>query len=80
MPGLSAALLLGLLACQRGYRVSYTGNHLPEWVATTVRFEDGSYGSALVTMANPRNPPELRYVAGLWVFDGERMLKLEPEP
>lgn len=80
MPALTATLLLGLLGCQRGYQTNYTDSHLPEWVSATVRFKDGSYGSALVTMSNPRNPPELRYVAGLWVFDGKRMLKLEPSP
>jgi hypothetical protein len=73
--------LLSLPGCQHSsYTGSYSNDHLPTWVSATVRFLDGDYGSALVTLGNPRNPPEVRYSQGLWIFDGQRLLQLESQP
>ena len=75
------ASLLSVPGCQHSsYTGSYSNDHLPTWVSATVRFVDGDYGSALVTLGNPRNPPEIRYSQGLWIFDGQRLLQLESQP
>jgi len=74
---MSGLILLSLLGCQHGVSGSYSSSHLPEWVAATVRFKDGGHGSAMVTLGDPRTPPELRYAPGLTVFDGQRLLKVE---
>lgn len=73
-------LALSLAGCQHGVSGSYSVSHLPEWVVTTVRFNDGGHGTAMVSLGDPRSPPELRYAPGLVVFDGERLLKLETAP
>jgi len=74
---MSGLILLSLLGCQHGVSGGYSSSHLPEWVSATVRFKDGGHGSAMITLGDPRSPPELRYAPGLLVFDGEHLLKVE---
>ena len=78
MPGLTRVALLGLLlmgGCGSGYSAV---SHLPEWVSASVRFQDGTHGSVLVSLGTPRSPPEVRYASGLWVFDGSHLIEVAP--